>query len=420
MRAAAGAGTASNAGREAAETSGGLFAALFAGAQMAQLREDRAGKAKDKTLIGKLAGAAAQKAGTARAAAKDAASADRAHGGQARVAGSTGGQIGQVREKLDAIRKASSAAAARKTEAPLPEAGREASAAGKRNSAANEHATAEASFSLLAALTPKTRDIDTKKAAPNTADAAEGAVDPKASGKKGVEKDGPDAGIALTDLRKTTKRKETGRQSGTEDSPSAGARDGPTAPGKGPVGELDFDLSRAAGLAAKGDFPGDSKDSAGVSEAAPRRDFSSVLADQLRAGWNNDIVQNAQVILRDGDMGTIRLRLHPESLGGVKIELKVADNSISGKIVVESDAAKTAFERNMAQLQDAFKQGGFESARLEVQVGSGNSGSAGGAGEGPRPFWSERHGMEALGSAVPDSAGQYAASRLSQAVNLLA
>ena len=85
------------------------------------------------------------------------------------------------------------------------------------------------------------------------------------------------------------------------------------------------------------------------------------------------------------------MRLKPESLGEVKIELNLSDKSISGKIVVESDEAKSAFERNMAELSDAFKQGGFETASLQVSVGSG-SGREGG-GEGKRddaPFFSER------------------------------
>ena len=36
---------------------------------------------------------------------------------------------------------------------------------------------------------------------------------------------------------------------------------------------------------------------------------------RLRDAWNGEIVQSARVVLRDGDAGTIRLRLKPESLG---------------------------------------------------------------------------------------------------------
>ena len=97
-------------------------------------------------------------------------------------------------------------------------------------------------------------------------------------------------------------------------------------------------------------------------------------------------------MLKNGDSGLIRLRLKPESLGDVKIELNLSDKNISGKIVVQSDEAKHAFERNMNDLADAFRQGGFDSARLEVSVGSGsqqgNQGTANG--DSGSPFYSGR------------------------------
>ena len=118
-----------------------------------------------------------------------------------------------------------------------------------------------------------------------------------------------------------------------------------------------------------------------------------MLADRLREAWNGEIVQSARIVLKDGDAGTIRLRLRPESLGNVKIELNLSENNISGRILVESDKAKSAFERNMNQLADAFKQGGFDSASLEVAVGGGSGGgsSRDSSWKGsPEPFFSER------------------------------
>jgi flagellar hook-length control protein FliK len=136
---------------------------------------------------------------------------------------------------------------------------------------------------------------------------------------------------------------------------------------------------------------------------APGNDFASQLAERLRESGNTDIVQSARIILKDGDAGTIRMRLNPPELGNVKIELKLADNSISGKIVVESDVAKTAFEKGLADLQDAFRSGGFESAQLEVSVGSGNAGQdrPDQAPDDKRPFWSERRRGIAFDASVP-------------------
>jgi flagellar protein FlbC len=138
----------------------------------------------------------------------------------------------------------------------------------------------------------------------------------------------------------------------------------------------------------------------------------------MRDSWNGEIVKSAHIVLRDGDSGTIRLRLRPESLGNVKIELNLSDNNISGKIIVESDEAKSAFERNMAELADAFKSGGFESARLEVSVGSGAGGGPSQGEAGAGPFYSERLRSAAASPAEPALASS-AYARKGGSVNLL-
>ena len=232
--------------------------------------------------------------------------------------------------------------------------------------------------------------------------------------------------LSVTDLRKAEGKPKEARSARGSERHEAVAAAGPQQQGEprrtGGTTELDFDLGKAQALGASS-MEGEGKPGAeaGRAEAAPSRSFASVLADKLGSGWNDDIVKSAHIVLRDGDSGTIRLRLHPESLGGVKIELKLADNGISGKIIVESDEARNAFEKNMAQLQDAFTQGGFESARLEVEVGSGGSGAANGqAQQADGPFWSTRHGVESFARAVPEGEGQHVAAGGLTAVNLLA
>ncbi|MEI6387232.1 MAG: flagellar hook-length control protein FliK [Spirochaetota bacterium] len=151
------------------------------------------------------------------------------------------------------------------------------------------------------------------------------------------------------------------------------------------------------------------KRSEGAQTAGPeaaRGDFASLLADRLRDTGNTEIVQSARIVLRDGDSGTIRMRLNPPELGNVKIELNLADNNIIGRIIVESDEAKSAFEKGLSSLQDAFRSGGFESAKLNVEVGSGNGGQAAWNGSGQEgkpdtgPFWSNRSRDNAFGTAT--------------------
>jgi flagellar hook-length control protein FliK len=138
--------------------------------------------------------------------------------------------------------------------------------------------------------------------------------------------------------------------------------------------------------------------SAGTS--SPARAFEEILAGELRGGLGDDIVRQASIILKDGGAGLIRLTLKPESLGNVKIRLEMAENKIAGRIIVESNEALRAFEREMQSLEQAFKDSGFNGASIEMSVGSDNGGNQGnrqGKGDDASPFFSERLHLAASG-----------------------
>jgi flagellar hook-length control protein FliK len=224
--------------------------------------------------------------------------------------------------------------------------------------------------------------------------------------------------LKLTDLRGKTseKQKSLAQAKPVEAAQASGEKAGPREGGQ--KNELSLDLS--GNFAPRPETGGSEGADKSLASAPGPHSFSETLAERLKGSWNNELVQSAHIVLKDGDMGTIRLHLKPESLGGVKIELKLADNSISGKIVVESDEAKSAFERNMASLNDAFKAGGFESAKLEVSVGSGGNNGGGRQGDDPEPFWSERRRLESFDRSVPESPSYAAAGRRPGAVDILA
>lgn len=126
--------------------------------------------------------------------------------------------------------------------------------------------------------------------------------------------------------------------------------------------------------------PGGQKPLAGEKTDAAQgqgQTFSSRLASSLRDGYNAEIVKHSTVILRGDDSGIIRLNLKPESLGNVKVRLNLADNNITGTIIVESEAARDAFEANIEHLAKSFIDSGFQDAKLQVSVDSGASGFAG-------------------------------------------
>ena len=103
-------------------------------------------------------------------------------------------------------------------------------------------------------------------------------------------------------------------------------------------------------------------------EAKAGQAFEDMMARELHQNFNNDIVRHASVMLRDSGEGTIRLALKPESLGNVKIRLEMAENKITGQIVVESEEALRAFEREISSLEKAFRDSGFDGANLEMSL----------------------------------------------------
>ena len=96
--------------------------------------------------------------------------------------------------------------------------------------------------------------------------------------------------------------------------------------------------------------------------------MENMLARELHNNFNGDIVRHASMALRDGGESTIRLALRPDSLGNVKIRLEMTDNKITGFIVVESEEALNAFRKEIAALEQAFKEAGFTDANLDLSL----------------------------------------------------
>jgi len=97
--------------------------------------------------------------------------------------------------------------------------------------------------------------------------------------------------------------------------------------------------------------------------------FEEALTRELQQNLNSGIVREAQLLVRQGGEGTIKLSLRPETLGNVKIHLEMAENKITGRIVVESGDAYRAFEGELSALEQAFRDSGFEGARLNLSLG---------------------------------------------------
>ena len=114
-------------------------------------------------------------------------------------------------------------------------------------------------------------------------------------------------------------------------------------------------------------------------EPAASSFLEDALARELRGNLSADIVKSASLIVGAGGEGTIRLALRPASLGYVKIHLEMTENKLMGRIIVESNEALRAFQKELPVLEKAFKDSGFLQTSLDMSLAqdsqSGDSGS---------------------------------------------
>ncbi len=210
------------------------------------------------------------------------------------------------------------------------------------------------------------------RAAEARAPAEEPSVDGPGAGRR--RGDRKDLKVSVVDLRMRPEDPEA----------EGGGKPGGTTEGPSTVRETVPAGARPADAPVPADRPSNSKPAQGSG-------FSEILARHMADAGAQDIVKAAHIVLRDGDAGMIRLRLEPESLGNVKIELKMSEKNITGRIIVETDEARNAFERSLSSLRDAFTESGFETASLEVSVGGGQAEGGGDPAEpGAGPFFTER------------------------------
>ena len=149
-----------------------------------------------------------------------------------------------------------------------------------------------------------------------------------------------------------TLRSQTSQAGGTTGDDSASGREGTSS----------FEALRADADSATG--------RTGRSAASPTR-MTTATAELRRAfneQLNGEIVRSARLVVRGGERGEIRLNLKPETLGSVRIALQMQDGHIAGRIIVDNQSVREAFEQNLAALQKAFAESGMDASGLEVTV----------------------------------------------------
>jgi len=110
-------------------------------------------------------------------------------------------------------------------------------------------------------------------------------------------------------------------------------------------------------------------------EAKATNALENMLARELHQNFNGDIVRHASMALRNNGEGLIKLSLKPDVLGDVKIRLELSENKVTGHIVVESEEALNAFRREIASLEQAFRDSGFAEASLDLSLSADGAGA---------------------------------------------
>jgi len=173
------------------------------------------------------------------------------------------------------------------------------------------------------------------------------------------------AGFEIRDLRTASN---AGAQGSTEMRPYALVETSAVRlPGHTPVQEITLELR----------LPdhGHSSQAQTSWEAKANTAMENMLARELHQNFNGDIVRHASMVLKNGGEGIIKLNLRPDSLGNVKIHLELTENKITGRIVVESEEALNAFRKEIASLEQAFKDSGFAEASLNLTLTADGTGA---------------------------------------------
>ena len=82
----------------------------------------------------------------------------------------------------------------------------------------------------------------------------------------------------------------------------------------------------------------------------------------------NKIIQNAKVVVKDSKNGSFSIKMHPESLGKVNVNLNLEQGTIIGKLLVETHEAREAMIENLYHVKAKLQENGISVGEFQVNV----------------------------------------------------
>jgi flagellar hook-length control protein FliK len=102
----------------------------------------------------------------------------------------------------------------------------------------------------------------------------------------------------------------------------------------------------------------------------------------------------------------VNIRLQPEELGVVHVELHMEGSTVNVSLHADGDATRDMLRQNLGQLRQQLESGGLTTGRFDVDSGPASDGRDGTAGQGRGPASTERPGHESQAStATTDGSG---------------
>lgn len=120
----------------------------------------------------------------------------------------------------------------------------------------------------------------------------------------------------------------------------------------------------------------DQGNNTGFNFSAVKSDMSARQADAAAVSPKNSlfrenlesIIQNAKVVVRDGRNGSFSVRLHPEELGTVSINLKLHEGVVQGSFLVETREARDIIAANLDNIKQQLSEAGITVGEFHVNV----------------------------------------------------